>query len=102
MFNDEYSITQAALSDFLHFPREGEVYYRIPTEKDWASTTFKIWKAISDEEPTSWEGLYASSIHNPVIRYFHRVISPIIIGRINNNKVNSKELSLLHCTFTPK
>ena len=32
MFNNEYYITQTTLSDSFHFPREGVVHHRIPTD----------------------------------------------------------------------
>lgn len=38
-----------------------------------------------------------SHIHNPTIRYFFRVLSNSIFRRMNNNKVNSKELFFMHC-----
>ena len=50
---------------------------------------------------TSWDTLNATYIHNPAIRYFHRVLGHTVFGRVNNHKVNSKELFFLHCVFTP-
>lgn len=50
---------------------------------------------------TRWDALNAMYIHNPTIRYFHRVLGHTIFGRVNSYKVNSKELFLLHCVFTP-
>jgi hypothetical protein len=50
---------------------------------------------------TSWDTLNATYIHNPAIRYFHRVLGHTVFGRVSNHKVNSKELFLLHCVFTP-
>jgi hypothetical protein len=49
---------------------------------------------------TSWDALNATYIHNPAIRYFHRVLGHTVFGRVNNHKVNSKELFFLHCVFT--
>ena len=101
LFSDEYSVNQEALKDLLCFPRGGEVYYWIPLEADRASTTFSLWHTLTGERPSSWEGLFASSIHNPSIRYFHHILFNTIFRRENNNKVNSKELFFLHCIFTP-
>ncbi|XP_050920170.1 uncharacterized protein LOC127137792 [Lathyrus oleraceus] len=49
----------------------------------------------------SWDALNATYIHNPATRYFHRVLGHTVFGRVNNHKVNSKELFFLHCVFTP-
>ena len=49
----------------------------------------------------NWEGLNASLIHKLAICYFHCILESTIFGRINNHKVNSKELFFLHCIFTP-
>lgn len=50
---------------------------------------------------TSWDTLNATYIYNPAIRYFHRVLGHTVFGRVSIHKVNSKELFLLHCVFTP-
>lgn len=50
---------------------------------------------------TSWDALNATYIHKSAIRYFHRVLGHMVFGKVNNLKVNSKELFFLPCVFTP-
>lgn len=105
MFNTEYALTQEQISDLLQFPRGGSltqvvtVHSRIPSEADWATAVFDQWRHIIGEETTSWDDLYASHIHNPIIRYFFKILYNSIFGRFNNKKLNSKELFFLHCVF---
>ena len=48
----------------------------------------------------SYDHLNATHIHNPAIRYFHRILCNTIFARDSNHKLNSKELFFMHCAFT--
>ena len=80
--------------------RHGEgVHCCIPD--GWSEIAFGVWHSLTNMNATSWDTLNATYIHNPAIRYFHRVLGHTVFGRVINHKVNSKELFLLHCVFTP-
>ncbi|KAI5436627.1 hypothetical protein KIW84_022948 [Lathyrus oleraceus] len=66
--------------------------------QNWGLT---VWHSLTNVNATSWDALNATYIHNPAIRYFYRVLGHTVFGRVNNHKVNSKELLFLHCVFTP-
>ncbi|XP_058768168.1 uncharacterized protein LOC131641893 [Vicia villosa] len=99
MFNTEYTVDQETLSEILQFTRGEDVNYRIPPEMDWTATSFAIWERIAGERPAGWDELLSTHIHNPCIRYFHRILANTIFGRTNNNRVNSKEMFFFHCAF---
>ena len=48
----------------------------------------------------SYDHLNATHIHNPAIRYFHRILNNTIFARDSNHKLNSNELFFMHCAFT--
>lgn len=54
---------------------------------------------MTSERTSDWEGLKALHIHNPTIRYVHRILANTIFNQINNGRVNSKELFFLHAAF---
>src|SRR3954468_23313475 len=84
----------------FHFPRTPGVHYRIPSNVNWMTMGFGIWECLTGERPAGWDKLFASKIHNPTIRYFHRILSNTIMARSNNNKVNARELFIMHCFFS--
>lgn len=99
MFNVSYEFIQDQITDLLHFPHGEGWACEGPLESDWALDVFRFWQRLSDETTTDWEGLKSTYIHNPSIRYLHRILAYTIFGRENNGKVNSKELYFLHCAL---
>jgi hypothetical protein len=58
-------------------------------------------KRLTGSHVNDWAELLSIHIHNPCIRYFHHVLANTVFGRVNNNKVNAREMYFLHYTFTP-
>jgi hypothetical protein len=97
MFGTEYSLNQTQIARMLGFRHEEGVHCCIP--EGWSEIAFQVWHNLTNMNATSWDTLNATYIHNPAIRYFHRVLGHTVFGRVSNHKVNSKELFLLHCVF---
>lgn len=99
MFGTEYSLNQTQIARILGFRHGDGVHCCIPN--GWSEIEFGMWHSLTNVNVTSLDALNATYIHNPAIRYFHRVLGHTVFGRVNNHKVNSKELFFLHCVFTP-
>lgn len=75
------------------------IAYACPWEEEWQYEAFHFWKQLICERTSNWEGLKASHTHNPSIHHVHHILANTIFGRINNGRVNSKELFFLHAAF---
>lgn len=100
MFNRNYSINQNQLADLLLFPHGDEFSCQHPLESEWESSTLDFWKQLTGKTTTDWEGLKATAIQNPVIRYLHRILADTIFGRENTENVNSRDLFLIYCALS--
>ena len=102
MFNQEYSLDQERVAELLSFTRGEHVHYK-PFDDDhdlsWDQVGFSLWNDLTGQTTESWRDLYASQIHNPALRYFHRVLANTIFGRTNNHKVNQNELFIIFCAL---
>src|ERR1051325_3771219 len=102
MFNQEYAIDQERIAELLQFTRGPNVHYK-PFDADsdisWDQVGFSLWHDLTGQPTKSWRDLYASHIHNPALRYFHRILANTIFGRTNNHKVNQNEIFLLFCAL---
>lgn len=101
LFNRDYELSQDTIGDMLHFPHGNGIAHACPLEDEWQYEAFRFKEQLIGERTSGWEGLKASHIHNPTICYVHRILANIIFDRINNGRVNSKELFFLHAAFTP-
>lgn len=98
MFDTEYSLNQTQIAWILGFRHRDRVHCYIPG--GWPEIAFGVWHNLTNVNFTSWDAVNATYIHNPSIRYFHRVLGHTVFGRVNNHKVNSKELFFLHCVHS--
>ena len=57
MFNDEYSLTQDTVGDFLHFPHGEGIAYKAPYELEWQESAFGLSEQLSCEKNLDWKGL---------------------------------------------
>ena len=102
MFNQEYSIDQERVAELLEFTRGPTVHCKpFDPEGDisWDKVGFSLWDDLTGQPTESWRDLCASHIHNPALRYFHRILANIIFGRTNNHKVNQNEMFLIFCAL---
>ncbi|KAI5423876.1 hypothetical protein KIW84_030194 [Lathyrus oleraceus] len=51
---------------------------------------------MSGKTIIDWEGLKATAIQKPVIRYLHRILASTIFGQENTGNVNSKDIFLIY------
>lgn len=100
MFNKEYEFSQDHIADLLHFTHGDGIACEGLLEGEWKIEVFRFWEQLTSEATSDWEGLKSTSIHNPTMRYLHRILANTIFGRVNNGKVNSKELFFLHSALT--
>ena len=99
MFNADYSLTHERIREIFLFP-SGEGFATIaPLESDWDSEAFAFWRKITNTTTEKWEGLKATTIQNPAIRYLHRILSSTIFCRENTGNLNSKDLFFIHCAL---
>ena len=104
MFNREYTLDQEQIAEALGFSQGDGIYYKpFEAEDDipaWEEQGLQFWEEISGEAANGWRLLYASHVHNPAIRYFHRILAHTIFGRTYNHKVTQNELFFLYCALT--
>jgi hypothetical protein len=70
MFNVEYEYTTDALAGLLGMPYGECAICETPLDAEWALKAFNFWNRLSNVALTSFEGILASTIHNPTIRIF--------------------------------
>ncbi|KAI5439610.1 hypothetical protein KIW84_025118 [Lathyrus oleraceus] len=83
MFNRSYDISQNQRAELFSFPYGDEYAFQHPLEREWESNALDFWQQLTDKTTTDWEGLKATTIHNPTIRYLHRILTSAIFDREN-------------------
>lgn len=70
MLNVEYEYTTDDLAGLLGTPYGEGAICETPLDAEWALEAFNFWNRLSNVVVTSFEGILASTIHNPAIRIF--------------------------------
>lgn len=99
MFNRTYAINQDQLTDLLSFLHGDDFACQHPLERYLESSALKFWQKLTGKTTTDWEGLKATAIQNPIIRYLHRILANTIFGRENTGNGNSKDRFLIYCAL---
>ena len=71
-----------------------------PLDTEWTTAGYAFWQKLTNQEANSFDGLLASSVHNPAIRVFRYLLASTIFARENPNKVNAKELIIMQACLT--
>lgn len=96
MFNRDYTFSQDHMANIFSFPHGYEYTCQTPIESEWRSNALDFWRQLTGKTTTDWEGLKATAIQNPSIRYLHHILANTIFGRENTGNVNSRDLLFIY------
>ncbi|KAI5436546.1 hypothetical protein KIW84_022878 [Lathyrus oleraceus] len=89
MFNRSYAINQDQLADLLSFPHGDKFACQHPLESEWESIALDFWQQLTGKTTTDWEGLKATNVQNPSIRYLYHILASNIFGQDNTRNSTS-------------
>lgn len=103
LFGQDFLLSHNEIGNLLQFQTSLQSSDGVPSQGPWTTEYGQFWKRLTGALATSAEGNKASRIHNPAIRYFHRVLAHTIFGRGDSTGVvNLRELYFIHCIFARK
>jgi len=103
LFGQNYLLSHNEIGNLLQFQTSLQSVDGVPSQGPWTTEYGQLWKKLTGALATSADGNKSSRIHNPAIRYFHRVLAHIIFGRGDSTGVvNLRELYIIHCVFAHK
>ncbi|KAI5388012.1 hypothetical protein KIW84_073922 [Lathyrus oleraceus] len=102
MFNRDYTFSQDHMANIFSFPHGDEYACKAPLESEWEASALDFWRQLTGKTTTDWEGLKATAIQNPVIRYLHRILANTIFGRKNTDLDYCRSMRLIKNTPNDK
>ena len=88
------------MANIFSFPHGDEYACQAPLEREWEANALDFWRQLTGKTTYDWEGLKATAIQNPTIRYLHRILAITIFGRENTRNVNSRDLFFMYCALS--
>lgn len=96
LFNVDFNLSLTEFCELLGFKNEGFIHdSRHPEEKPEGFCAKTFWAELTGKGHYEARAAKASSIHNPVFRYVHRVMACTIFGRGEAGVVRVAELFIL-------
>jgi len=103
LFGQDFLLNHNEIGNLLQFQTSLQSVDGVPSQGPWTTEFGLFWKKLTGTLATSTDGNKSSRIHNPAIRYFHRVLAHTIFGRgESTGVVNLRELFIIHCVFAHK
>ena len=98
MFNMDYTYNLREFSQLLGFPFGPDVISMTQENLLPVSELDYFWGSIAGINHPEPSDLYSECIHNPAIRYFHKIIAHTIFGKQQNvTSVSRDELFIMYC-----
>lgn len=97
LFGIEFTYNHRDLAALLGFP-SGPLAFTTPEADLLDFELDYFWGTLTGNYHPDPESMDNNEIHNPAIRYFHRILAHTLFGKEQNqNAVSKDELSLLYC-----
>ena len=103
LFGKDYDFNHDEIGNLLHFQTSLRAADKVPTDGPWTHNFGYFWRRLTGDYATKMAGKKSSHIHNPAIRYFHRILAHTVFGRgESTGTVNMRELYIINCVFKPR
>lgn len=83
------------MTNIFSFPHGDEYTCQAPLKREWEANALDFWRQLTGKTTYDWEGLKATAIQNPTIRYLHCILASTTFGRENTGNVNFRDLFLI-------
>ena len=98
MFDMDYTYNLREFSHLLGFPFGPDVITMTQEDLLLDSDLDFFWGSIAGNNHPEPSDLYSECIHNPAIRYFHKIIAHTLFGKEQNvTSVSRDELFIMYC-----
>lgn len=81
LFGNNYRFTHLEIANLLGFPSGPDVFTEAQEDVFMELELNFFWGSIAGNHHPEPISMYSSSIHNPAIRYFHKILAHILFGK---------------------